>query len=150
MDVLKRENELLRDTIQESSASVKDLEGKAAAANIAAPAGKTALLNENGPVGSGKMGADDYWTPAVTVPDGVEYKDEYGAISPIPDHDGTECFKWDNTLWSAAEHFRYRWNVFKGFRAAIDQNEGGLDKFTQVGCVPWAMRELIHGLLTSP
>ena len=26
---------------------------------------------------------------------------------------------------------QYRWNVFKGIRSAIEQNEGGLDKFSQ-------------------
>ena len=28
---------------------------------------------------------------------------------------------------------QYRWHVFKSIRAAIDNNEGGLDKFTQGG-----------------
>lgn len=26
---------------------------------------------------------------------------------------------------------QYRWNVYKGIRHAIDQNEGGLEKFSQ-------------------
>ncbi len=26
---------------------------------------------------------------------------------------------------------QYRWNVFKGIRQAIEDNEGGLDKFSQ-------------------
>lgn len=30
---------------------------------------------------------------------------------------------------------QYRWHVFKSIRAAIDQNEGGLDNFTQGGCL---------------
>lgn len=34
--------------------------------------------------------------------------DEYGPISPVPNHDGTACFQWDNTLWSAEGHFRVR------------------------------------------
>lgn len=29
---------------------------------------------------------------------------------------------------------QYRWHVFKSIRAAIDQNEGGLEKFTQGQC----------------
>lgn len=29
---------------------------------------------------------------------------------------------------------QYRWNMFKGIRDAIDQNEGGMDKFSQGGC----------------
>ncbi len=36
------------------------------------------------------------------------YADSYGAISPLPAHDGTECLKWDESLWSHAEHFRVR------------------------------------------
>lgn len=49
----------------------------------------------------------DYWSPAFQVPvEDVEFEDDYGAISPIPNHDGTECFKWDNTMWAAADHFK--------------------------------------------
>ena len=29
---------------------------------------------------------------------------------------------------------QYRWNVYKGVRNAIDQNEGGLEKFSQGEC----------------
>ena len=36
----------------------------------------------------------------------MEYKDEYGAITPVPNHDGTACFKWDDTLWAKADHFK--------------------------------------------
>lgn len=50
--------------------------------------------------------AEEFWSPALQVPDGVPFQEEYGQLSPIPSHDGTECFKWDNTLWSAADHFR--------------------------------------------
>ena len=31
--------------------------------------------------------------------------------------------------WSS--FVQYRWNVYKGIRTAIEQNEGGLDKFSQ-------------------
>lgn len=65
------------------------------------------------------------------VPEGHEYREVYGKISPVPDHDGTECFRWDDTLWAKANHFRYRWGIFKNIRNAIDQNEGGLDKFSE-------------------
>ena len=30
-----------------------------------------------------------------------------------------------------ARRLQYRWHVFKSIRQAIDDNEGGLDKFTQ-------------------
>lgn len=29
---------------------------------------------------------------------------------------------------------QYRWNVFKNVRSAIDNNEGGFDKFSQGAC----------------
>lgn len=35
-------------------------------------------------------------------------QEAYGLISPIPDHDGTECLKWDPSLWSHADHFKVR------------------------------------------
>jgi len=44
--------------------------------------------------------------PHPQVPEGVEYVDDYGAITPVPDHDGTACFKWDDTLWAKADHFK--------------------------------------------
>ncbi|GFH13938.1 Aamy domain-containing protein, partial [Haematococcus lacustris] len=78
-------------------------------------------------------GAKDYWSPALEVAPDNEYVDEYGTISPIPNHDGTACFQWDNTLWSSEGHFRYRWKVFKDLRAAIDANEGGLAKGQAAG-----------------
>lgn len=49
---------------------------------------------------------------------------------------------------------QYRWNIFRNIRNAIDQNEGGFDKFSQGGygttcskCVEWIMRCLtaMHG-----
>ena len=74
----------------------------------------------------------------------------HGVCSPIPNHDGTDCFRWDKTLWSQQAHFKYRWELFKSIRAAIDKNEGGLQKFAQgergVGCCA-TMRELRSALL---
>lgn len=42
------------------------------------------------------------------VPLTHEYRERYGAVSPVPGHDGTECFAWDSALWGFAEHFRVR------------------------------------------
>lgn len=57
--------------------------------------------------GSGELKKpEDFWSPSIEVPDGVEYVEPYGPISPVPNHDGTECFKWDNTLWKKADHFK--------------------------------------------
>lgn len=46
-------------------------------------------------------------------------------------HDGTEVLKWDQTLWSHADHFRFRFSQFRNVRQQIDSNEGGLEKFSQ-------------------
>ncbi|KAG1664935.1 hypothetical protein FOA52_004457 [Chlamydomonas sp. UWO 241] len=104
LDLLRQENELLRATL-----------------------GGVALA-ESPP---GGPCPEDFWTPTITVPDNTPYVEPYGAISTIPDHDGTLCFKWDEQLWSQQGHFKYRWEQLRNIRAAIDKNEGGLDKFAQ-------------------
>ena len=48
---------------------------------------------------------EEYWCPEQQPVEGG-YTDAYGAISSLPEHDGTECLKWDESLWSHAEHFR--------------------------------------------
>ena len=48
---------------------------------------------------------EDYWSP-VSDPISVGNVDEYGSIQPVPQHDGTECLKWDDSLWSHADHFK--------------------------------------------
>ncbi len=85
LERLKAENESLR-------SSLKDVESGAAIA--------LDLIDAEGVM------PEDFWSPAVHVPDGHEFVEEYGAPSQIPNHDGTECFKWDNTMWSAADHFK--------------------------------------------
>jgi hypothetical protein len=35
------------------------------------------------------------------------------------------------TLATLVPTLQYRWNIFKNIRQAIDQNEGGIDKFAQ-------------------
>ena len=49
----------------------------------------------------------DYWSPQGEEQEG-EFKEILGPISPLPEHDGTECLKWDDSLWSHADHFRVR------------------------------------------
>lgn len=39
---------------------------------------------------------------------GAPFVEQYGAIQPVPQHDGTECLKWDDSLWGHAEHFKVR------------------------------------------
>ena len=82
IEVLKRENELLKNTLSEVGGT------------IAPNSDLTSIQPE------------DFWSPSVEVDADHEFIEEYGSPSPIPSHDGTECFKWDNTMWSAAEHFK--------------------------------------------
>ena len=46
--------------------------------------------------------------PRTAAPEGQAWVEKYGLPSPIPDHDGTECLKWDPSLWSHADHFKVR------------------------------------------
>ena len=55
---------------------------------------------------TGISSPEDFWTPLRPPPSKGEYKDQYGKLSPVPQHDGTECLKTDDTLWSHAEHFK--------------------------------------------
>lgn len=41
--------------------------------------------------------------------------EQHGAISAVPSHDGTECLKWDESLWSHKDHFKVRAQGFQGF-----------------------------------
>jgi 1,4-alpha-glucan branching enzyme len=104
LEVLRRENELLKATVAEASASIQELEGSLSSSNVPLPQG-----NLGGPIqalDTRSLEPQDYWSPTIDVPAGYVYEDEYGAITPIPSHDGTECLKWDDTLWSHADHFR--------------------------------------------
>lgn len=123
LDVLRQENQLLKETLQEATQSVGLLEKELGQAGVEVPAYTGALTRPLIP--------EDFWSPALEVPPGQAFVEEYGSISPIPQHDGTECFKWDQLLRSQEAHFKYRWDVFRNIRKAIEQNEGGLDKFSQ-------------------
>ena len=90
IELLKRENELLKSTLNEVATS------------ISPETDLTSILPE------------DFWSPATEVEADHEFVEEYGSPTPIPSHDGTECFKWDNTMWSAAEHFKVRFATWAG------------------------------------
>lgn len=61
-----------------------------------APSGAEAGLNAETP--------EDYWSPQTPASD--NFQDDYGGIPPVPNHDGTICLKWDNSLGAHADHFR--------------------------------------------
>ena len=48
--------------------------------------------------------SEDYWSPQ--CPPSPPFKDDYGAIVPLPNHDGTDCLKWDESLRSHTDHFK--------------------------------------------
>ena len=70
------------------------------------------------------------WSPAQVQPDGHAMEEIYGTPS-VPEGDGTECLRFDPTLWSHADHIKERYGRYRSLRHAIDENEGGLDAFSQ-------------------
>mmetsp|Transcript_10988 Transcript_10988/g.19036 ORF Transcript_10988/g.19036 Transcript_10988/m.19036 type:complete len:859 (+) Transcript_10988:107-2683(+) len=127
LEALRQENELLRTTIDEAREAIADLEGGLVAEGVPVPQIPEAHASSS----SSAIVPEDYWSPTVEVPEGTAYVETYGTVSPVPNHDGTQSFKWDNMLWSAEGHFRYRWKAFRDLRNAIDTNEGGLAKFAE-------------------
>ncbi len=47
---------------------------------------------------------DAFW--ALQGEDLGEFVETPGKLSPVPEHDGTDCLKWDESLWSHADHFK--------------------------------------------
>ena len=45
-------------------------------------------------------------TETLQADPGAPFVEQYGEIQPVPQHDGTECLKWDDSLWGHAEHFK--------------------------------------------
>ncbi|CAL5225794.1 g8569 [Coccomyxa viridis] len=134
LELLRQENELLRKTINSADKDIEELEAQLQEEGVdVAELEKRLEEGEQAESTQAQQEADnaeDFWSP-VSAPLSVGSVDDYGALQPVPAHDGTECLKWDDSLWSHADHFKYRWNVFKGIRQAIEDNEGGLDKFSQ-------------------
>jgi 1,4-alpha-glucan branching enzyme len=120
--------QILLSTIEEATAQIKMLEVKLKARGIPVPA-----MGSKKRLQGSFSTPEDFWSPSIVLPSGYdsEYVEQYGEISPIPSHNGTECFKWDDYLWDSADHFKYRWNRFRGVRNAIEQNEGGMKKFSE-------------------
>jgi hypothetical protein len=53
---------------------------------------------------------------------GAPFVEQYGAIQPVPQHDGTECLKWDDSLWGHAEHFKVPMLPATSFACGADTN----------------------------
>lgn len=105
LDQLREENELLKRTIAGSRVSISNLEN-ALGPDAAEVPDRNMCVGKA--FGDNTLVPEDFWSPAIEVPDNVAFHDEIGAISRIPDHDGTACFKWDETLWAKADHFKVR------------------------------------------
>lgn len=65
---------------------------------------KDGIRNATGNDGR-QAGPADVWTPAAAPIQGG-FVEQYGTLGPVPDHDGTHVFKWDDTLWGHEEHFK--------------------------------------------
>lgn len=99
IQLLQQENELLRGTILDVRSTIGILEDAIKESGKPIPPlpsnASAFILN---PV--------DFWSPALEVPHNHVLKDDYGRIRPVPGHDGTECFQFDEMLWEKAEHFK--------------------------------------------
>jgi 1,4-alpha-glucan branching enzyme len=137
LELLRKENELLRQTLEtaedaddlheDAEEPIYEQETSPHEGGVSVP-----ILDKQQDIQeTGISTPEDYWTPLESAAGNAEFQDDYGEIRPMPQHDGTECLKWDDSLWSHAEHFKYRWNVYRNLRQAIEENEGGLDKFSQ-------------------
>jgi 1,4-alpha-glucan branching enzyme len=63
------------------------------------------------------------------VPYGLE--DVKGKMVPLPDTDGWGIMGLDESLNAHRGHLGYRWDMYKKWRWEIDENEGGLEKFSR-------------------
>ena len=157
LEVLRRENELLRQTIAAADGTIQeagldtdlaDLEAALpadAAAEAEAEAEAPAVTlpvvpaedpgaAQGGPAAGlpapGAFPGVPGWAEAQAEPGTVPFEDEYGVPAP-PQGDGTECLRFDDSLWSHADHIKFRYNWYKGLRQAIDDKEGGLGAFSE-------------------
>mmetsp|Transcript_39286 Transcript_39286/g.84109 ORF Transcript_39286/g.84109 Transcript_39286/m.84109 type:complete len:891 (+) Transcript_39286:181-2853(+) len=143
LDLLKKENELLRQAIESAGGSVNELEEELEAEGVSlegvaqvpadeeeaeAEEGEAAVAEEEeaAPAASGKPD----WSPVQVQPAGHHMEEIYGEPQN-PTGDGTECLRFDPTLWSHAGHIKERYNRYCNLRYAIDTNEGGLDNFSK-------------------
>lgn len=125
LEVLKKENEILKESIAEAEAGVEELTSELEGAGVDLDTPVPVVAQEEAKT------LEDLWSPIQQPSPGGEFVEEHGLMSPVPEHDGTACLQWDDSLWSHADHFRYRWNIFKSIRHAIDTNEGGMETFTK-------------------
>ena len=116
-----------RQAIESADGSVAELESELDAAGVSFEKAEEVEAPVPAPP------ADDAqaeWSPAQVQPDGHAMEEIYGTPS-VPEGDGTECLRFDPTLWSHADHIKERYGRYRSLRHAIDENEGGLDAFSQ-------------------
>ena len=122
------------DSIQDAGKPVAAAEAKATGGVKASPSSPPSSSSSSSTAAAVDLTSDPLalWAPVAQRADPLPFPDPKQPVKPLPDSsDGTECLKWDDSLWSHADHFKYRWNVFKGIRSAIDAKEGGLDEFSR-------------------
>ena len=135
LELLERENELLRQSLEAAGDSVKELESELTDAGVTFEKedDDEAENGASSAAGSSPSAAgdpEDAWGPVQFQPDGHVMEEAYG-VPHDPQGDGTECLRFDPSLWSHADHIRTRYDRYRRLRAAIDEHEGGLDAFSQ-------------------
>lgn len=74
LEILRQENEILKETIADATIAVATLENALERAGIAVPSPGHGLDT------SAILAPEDYWSPAIEVPPGSAYIEEYGAL----------------------------------------------------------------------
>ena len=104
LEVLDEENRILKETIAGAEVDVANLEEGLVAQGLDVP--PASHPQKVAVPATSATNPEGYWSPEVAPVEGglVEV---LGPLSPIPNHDGTECFKWDNMMHGpATAHFK--------------------------------------------
>ena len=143
LEALREENARLQALLEEEA------EAAGAGAGAPAPAATEASAPAEAPAeapapapaaepaaapGDAPYAGDPLWSPAASganLPKGAApFEDEYGEPAPVQG-DGTECLRFDDTLWSHADHIKYRYSRYRELRQALDDQAGGLAAFSE-------------------
>ena len=141
LEVLRRENELLREARRAEEEAVnavtkagEKLKAATSAANGNGNGKLPSAVSAKTPTQYDGWGREsNCWSPIQYQPPSHEMEDPHGLApdSLYESEDGTGCFRWDESLWRAADHFRYRFARLRELKRAILENEGGMDKFSR-------------------
>lgn len=97
---------------------------------------------------TGISSPEDFWTPLRPPPSKGEYKDQYGKLSPVPEHEGTDCLKTDDTLWTHAEHFKVHQSVVEHNGCCMFSSQTSL-QVSIASCVESCLQQFHYILCAS-